>query len=203
MQSPFDIAEHDLLLKLQNGDQEAFRKLIETYKGMLAKRILFILKSPEDTEEVLQELFVRVWVNRQKINPKLPIKPYLFHIAQNLVFDMIRKANREKKFVSAYKHTQPSAVYSHVEESLYLKENSALLDQLIAQIPEHSRKVFIMCKLEGRSYDEVSKLLSISVATVNSHMTKANRLLREYLKHGPHLTTLLLIGSFVISSSVH
>jgi len=189
-----NIEEYELLLKLQNGDQQAFRLLMERYKRMLAKRILYLLKSPEDTEEVLQELFVRVWVNRQKINPKLPIKPYLFHIGQNLVFDKIRKTNRERRLVSAYQHALPAEAYHHIEESLYRKENRALLDLLIAQVPEQSRKVFTMCKLEGRSYDEVSKLLSISVATVNSHMTKANRLLREYLKDNSHLMISLLIG---------
>ncbi len=199
MQSPFDIEEYDLLLKLQDGDQQAFQTLMHTYKRMLAKRILYILKSPEDAEEVLQELFVRVWVNRAKINPKLPIKPYLFQIGENLVFDSLRKANREKRFVMAYKDTQTTEAYSHIEESLFLKENSELLHQMIAKVPEQSRKVFILCKLEGRSYDEVSKLLSISVATVNSHITKTNRLLREYLKDNAHISTLLII-SYVFSS---
>ncbi|WP_199117494.1 RNA polymerase sigma factor [Pedobacter sp. ASV28] len=194
MQSPLDIEEHSLLLKLQNGDQLAFKKLMETYKRVLAKRILHILRSPEDTEEVLQELFVRVWINRKKINPDLPIKAYLFHIGENLVFDMIRKANREKRFVLAYRNVQSKEAYSHIEESLYLKENRELLDQIIAQVPEQSRKVFTLCKLEGRSYDEVSKLLSISIATVNSHITKTNRLLRGYLKDNSGVATILALG---------
>ena len=174
--------EQDLLRQLKNGDQLAFRKLMETYKRMLAKRILHILKSPEDAEEVLQELFVRVWMHRSKINEALPIKAYLFQIGENLIFDTIRKANREKRFLTSYRHMHAEEAYSHIEECLFREENRALLDRLIAQIPEQSRLVFILCKLEGRSYEEVSKLLSISTATVNSHITKANRLLKAYLK---------------------
>lgn len=182
MQSPINTEEYNLLLKLKNGDQVAFRKLMELYKRMLAKRILHILKSPEDTEEVLQELFVRVWVNRHKIDPELPLKAYLFHIGENLIFDAIRKANREKRFLLAYQQTRSPEAYSHIEESLYREENRELLNNLIAQIPEQSRLVFTLCKLEGRSYEEVGKLLSISTATVNSHITKANRLLKSYIK---------------------
>ncbi len=180
MRSLLDTEEYNLLLKLRNGDQLAFKNLMATYKSMLAKRILHILRSSEDTEDVLQELFVRVWLNRKKINPELPVKAYLFHIGENLIIDKIRKANREKRFVLAYK-MESAEGYSHIEEDLYKKENRALLDQLIAQAPEKSRTVFRLCKLEGRSYEEVSKLLSISIATVNSHISKVNRMLRGYL----------------------
>lgn len=198
MQSRLEIEEYDLLIALRNGDQQALAKLMETYKRMLAKRILYILKSKEDTEEVLQELFVRVWRNRQKIDPGLPVKAYLFHIGENLVFDSIRKASREKRLVANYKDSQVNDSYNPVEEYLYRKENRALIEQIMAKVPEQSRKVFTLCKLEGRSYQEVSELLSISQATVNSHITKANQLLRTYLKDHPHIT--LLFISFVFSS---
>ncbi len=191
-----DIAEYKLLQDLRNGSQQALRKLMENYKLMLAKRILYILRSPEDTEELLQELFVRVWLNRGKINPEQPIKAYLFHIGQNLVFDRIRKLNREKRLIAAYKDLQPSEIYNHIEEQLYREENRMLFEQVIAKVPEQSRKVFTLCKIEGRSYDEVSKMLSISVATVNSHITKANRLLRSYLKDHPHITVLFISSVF-------
>ncbi|MCD0490119.1 sigma-70 family RNA polymerase sigma factor [Pedobacter sp. MC2016-14] len=200
MQAPLETEEYRLLLKLQKGDQSAFNTLMATYKRVLAKRILYILKSTQDTEEVLQELFVRLWLNRKKIDPNLPIKAYLFHIGENLVIDAIRKANREKNFLKAYKTEQSTEAYSHIEETLYRKENRELLDKLIAQVPEQSRKVFTLCKIEGRSYDEVSQLLSISTATVNSHITKTNRLLRNYLKENEGLIIGLSISYIFLAS---
>lgn len=192
MHSQLEIEEYHLLQELRSGNEQALQKLMEMYKRVLAKRILYFLKSHEDTEEVLQELFVKVWVNRHKINPELPIKAYLFHIGQNLVFDRIRMFNRERRLLTSFKDAQVTETYNPIEESLYRKENRALLDQAIAKVPEQSRKVFVLCKLEGKSYEEVSKLLSISVATVNSHITKTNRLLRSYLKDNPHITMMLI-----------
>lgn len=200
MQDPLETEEYRLLLKLQKGDQSAFNTLMATYKRVLAKRILYILKSTQDTEEVLQELFVRLWLNRKKIDPNLPIKAYLFHIGENLIIDAIRKANREKNFLKAYKTEQATEAYSHIEETLYRKENRELLDKLIAQVPEQSRKVFTLCKIEGRSYDEVSQLLSISTATVNSHITKTNRLLRNYLKDNEGLIIGLSVSYIFLAS---
>lgn len=199
MQSLSNIEEYDLLLKLKSGNQLAFRKLMELYKRMLARRILYILKSPQDTEEVLQEIFVRVWINRDKINEELPIKAYLFQIGENLIFDAIRKANREKRLITAYQQTHAEEAYSHIEESLFKAENRELLNRLIAQIPEQSRLVFTLCKVEGRSYDEVGKLLSISTATVNSHITKANRLLKAYVKADSAMIA-FLIADYIFHS---
>jgi len=193
MQSGLNTDERELVLKLKDGDQHAFTKLMETYKRLLAKRILRILKSSEDTEEVLQELFIRMWLHRHKINEDLPLKAYLFHIGENLIYDAIRKAEREKKFLTSYKQTHAGEAYSHIEERLYKAENRELLNSLIDKIPEPSRAVFKLCKLEGRSYEEAGKILSISSATVNSHITKGNKILRDYLKN--HTTILALLAA--------
>lgn len=182
MGSKLFIDEKDMLLALREGRQEALNALMEAYKRPLAKRVMRLIKSREDTEEILQELFVRVWTNREGIDPEQSIKAYLFRITENLVFDMIRKTNRQKRLFTMYRSMHLEA-YDHVEEELYQKENRLLLYRLLEQLPEQTRRVFILCKFEGRSYSEVGKLLSISTATVNSHITKANRFLKKYVKN--------------------
>jgi len=68
------------------------------------------------------------------------------------------------------------------------------LDQAIEQLPEQRRRVFILCKIEGKSYEEVSKLLSISVATVNTHITNANNTLKNYFQQRPDLSFLIMLA---------
>lgn len=179
-----DADEKKLLLRLRDGDSSAFEILMESYKRPLANRVLRLLKSKEDTEEVLQELFVRVWMNREKLDPQLSFKAYIFRIAENLVLDMLRQATRDRRFAAMYKSMQ-SDVYNPIEDQLHEQENRVLLHQILSHIPEQPRRVYMLCKLEGKSYEEVGKMLSISTATVNSHMTKANRFLREYLNKHP------------------
>lgn len=188
---PFD--EKDVLRRLRAADEAAFNELMERYKRPLAKSMLRILKSREDTEEALQELFVRVWMNRTAIDPERPIKAYLFRIAENLVYDLLRKAAREKRLVAEY-FTHLSEAYLHVEEQLFDEETKTILRDAIAQLPEQRRRVFELCKVEGKSYEEVSRQLSISIATVNSHITNANAFLREYFRSRPDLASAVLAG---------
>src|SRR5690606_27930909 len=147
-------------------------------------------KSREDTEEVLQELFLRVWNHRQSIDPDRPIKAYLFRIAENLVYDLLRKAAREKRFISNYL-TYITENYPYLDKGDLDADTQVILHQAIDQLPEQRRKVFLLCKMEGKSYEEVSQLLSISIATVNSHITNAHAFLREYFRSNPHLLSIL------------
>lgn len=192
---PYD--EKNLLLRLRDGDGAAFTELMERYKRPLGKSILRTLKSRENTEEALQELFVRVWVNREVIDPERPIKAYLFRIAENLVYDMLRKTAREKRLVAEY-FTHLSEIYSHVEEDIFDKEIRATLRDAIDRLPEQRRRVFELCKIEGKSYEEVGRQLSISVATVNSHITNANTFLRQYFKTMPDVIPALLAGILLV-----
>lgn len=188
--------EKDLLLRLREGDEAAFSQLMGHYKLPLAKSMLQILKSRENTEEGLQELFLRVWINRTKIDPERPLKAYLFRIAKNLVYDLLRKAAREKRLFAEH-FTHLSEIYSHVEEEIFDKETQIILHDAIAKLPEQRRRVFQLCKIEGKSYEEASRILSISVATVNSHVTNANAFLRQHFRSIPDIVPMVIAGALL------
>jgi len=180
-----------MLLRLKAGDQLALEELMSRYKGPLALSMSRLIKSREDIEELLQELFLRVWKNRENLDPERYLG-YLYKIAQNLVYDRLRKAAREKRLsVDYFAHIIEA--YSHIEEGIFDKELLAVLQRGIQQLPEQRRRVFELCKIEGKSYEEVSQLLSISVATVNSHITNANASIKVYFKQHPELATMVLL----------
>ena len=95
--------------------------------------------------------------------------------------------------------TVVSEVYSHVEESLIASEAKVELYRAIELLPPKRREVFILCKLESRSYDEVSKLLHISSGTVNDHIRKANNFLRQYLATHTDLGVLMVVNVMLYS----
>ncbi|MND93335.1 ECF RNA polymerase sigma factor SigE [compost metagenome] len=180
-----------MLLRLKAGDQLALEELMSRYKGPLALSMSRLIKSREDIEELLQELFLRVWKNRENLDPERYLG-YLYKIAQNLVYDRLRKAAREKRLsVDYFAHIIEA--YSHIEEGIFDKELLAVLQRGIQQLPEQRRRVFELCKIEGKSYEEVSQLLSISVATVNSHITNANASIKAYFKQHPELASMVLL----------
>ncbi|WP_418359782.1 RNA polymerase sigma factor [Sphingobacterium detergens] len=183
--------ESEMLLRLKAGDQLALEELMSRYKGPLALSMSRLIKSREDIEELLQELFLRVWKNRENLDPERYLG-YLYKIAENLVYDRLRKAAREKRLsVDYFAHIIEA--YSHIEEGIFDKELLAVLQRGIQQLPEQRRRVFELCKIEGKSYEEVSQLLSISVATVNSHITNANASIKAYFKQHPELASMVLL----------
>lgn len=188
-----DFDERDLLLRLRDGDQRAFTVLYDHYKANITSKLFALLKIDELVEDTLQELFYRVWEKRQSINPEQPIVGYLFRIAANLANDHFRKLARDRQLAASFKF-----LLTNETESSYQKEIDEALYKLIDQLPQQRKKVFLMCKFENRSYDEVSTQLGISVNAVKDHVVKANKFLKSnYAKIAPWAVYCLAVQTFV------
>src|SRR5690606_20211889 len=139
-------------------------------------------------------LFVKLWNNRRQLDDRQGIRPYLYKIAENLVYDLYRKAARDKKMRAMLGATATDA-YCHVEENLLEGERTELLEQAISLLPPQRQKIFRMSKLEGMSYEEISNALNISKSTINDHLLKASRFLRSYMSQHHFLLYPFLIWS--------
>lgn len=168
-----------LLTRLSQGDKKAFDELYEKYSHPLYLNLIKLTKSTEAAEELLQEIFVRIWNKRETLDIHTGLGGYLFKISQHLVYDFFRKARLDKKLHSRITETAAEE-YTHIEETLLSKENRTLLYRAIDSLPPVRQQVFRMCKLEGRSYDEVAAQLGISISTVNDHIVKATRHIRRF-----------------------
>jgi RNA polymerase sigma factor (sigma-70 family) len=171
------IDEKELLLRLRDGDYTAFEKIYSNHKKKIAQRLIRLLSSRDLVEDLLQELFIRLWNNRERIDVEKPIEAYLYRIATNLVNDYFREISRDKKLAEELWH-RISEIYNPFDEVSEVNADSELF-RSIDKLPEQRKKVFLLCKLEKKSYAEVSRLLEISEAAVNDHITKANRFLRD------------------------
>lgn len=173
-----------LLLRLREGSYEAFEIVYNRYKAALAGAMLRQLKDPELVSDLLQELFVRLWERRRSIDPAQSVQAYLYRIAENLIYDTFRKVARQTRLQETIRN---EAVYhTDPERQLADQEDQNLIRKAIDLLPPKRRQVYILCKLEARSYEEVSKLLDISVSTINDHIYKANLFLKRYLSHEIH-----------------
>ncbi len=170
----------DLLSRLRNGDKAAFEHVYHLHKTTLASNLLRVLKSPELVEDVLQHLFMRLWETREHIDPEKPIAPYLYRIGRNLANDIFRKASLDKNMRHRLLPTIAES-YTHIEEAIYREENKNLLYSVLDKLPPQRRRIFILCKIENKSYREVSKMLDISKNTINDHIREANIFIRKQL----------------------
>lgn len=173
-------SEQQLLSLLQQGDQQAFTALYHLYSERIYLNLLGMLKSAPLAEELLQEIFVLLWEKRETIAVHTSFPSYLLRVAQNKAIDFFRKARRNRQL---YEQLRQAALeqYHDPEESHYYKEHEALLIKALETLPPQRRQVFEYCKLQGKSYQEVSELMSISTSTVNDHIVKATRSVRQFM----------------------
>ncbi len=192
METANDTNERALLLRLREGDHQAFGSLFSIYSPIITGHLLRLLKAPELVEEILQDTFLSLWECRERIDPDKNIKAYLFRISINKARDLFRRAMQDKQ-IRALLYRTVSEGYEHIETELIRRENRDLLSRLLDRLPERQRKVYVLCKVEGLSYREVSDRLGISENTVNSHIRRANALLKQYLSNTSEVTILLVL----------
>ena len=157
-----------------------FTQLYHRYSLRLLGRIVRLVKSEEVAEELLQNLFVKICEKREQIDPDKLLKPFLFTIAHNLVYDHFRKVAQNERFRNEFIQSYAEG-YKHIEEELVYKQSEEKIMDAIKSLPPQCQRVFVLFKIEGKSYAEICELLNISKSTVNNHLTKANALLKQNL----------------------
>lgn len=188
--------ETELVTRLRNGDHDAFESIYYAYKDCLLGNLLRILKSRVLVEEIVQELFLNVWKTREQIDPTQSFKAYLFRIAANMANNAIRRAYYDRRMRAQLLPIE-QRIYQHIEEGITTEENKQILQSLLDRLPPKRRTVFTLCKLEGKSYKEVSELLNISESTVNDHIRKANLALQQFRTDPEFMGFLLAAALFI------
>lgn len=185
------LTESQQLEALKAGDHAMFNFFYEKYSLQLYRRLLNMVQVDVIAEELLQELFTKVWERREQLDPLQSFKAYLYRIAERLVYDHYRRLTREAKLERDFVLVS-TELYNPIEESLHIKEGRRLVQQALDHLPKQQRRVFTLCKLEGRSYEEVSKLLGISTASINTHISRASKTVRKFILKNRGLASGLL-----------
>lgn len=147
----------------------------------------------EAAQDITQKAFITLWEKRSDIDPKLSIKSYLFTIVKNRSLNYIRD---NQKFRSKVLDIDCGDIEIGVEEAHFAEEElRQQIEQALATLPEKCRKVFEMSRFQDKKYKEIAAELEIAQKTVEAHMSKAIKTLREYLKH-----FLLILISFILYS---
>jgi len=172
--------EKELLMQLREGNAQALDYFYHQYSLRIYRKLLKMVRVETIAEELVQDVFVRIWDKRHQIDPDRSFRSYLFTIAQNLVYDLYRKVAREERLQEVIKEAS-SEMYMHVEEGVFLKETSEILNKAINNLPSQQKLVFTLCKLEGKSYEDASATLGISTSTINNHIVKATKSIKGYM----------------------
>lgn len=172
--------DDNLVQLLQKGNVAAFDSLFKVYSTKLYSFALKYFKNETEAEELVQEVFVKVWENRQTLKSELSFKSYLFTIALN----QIRKYFNKKATTLRYFESLQKEPINTDNQDLYEGNYETALNQInliIEKMPPRRREILIKRKLEGKSSKEIAKELNISAGTVDNQISEALRFIRSQL----------------------
>lgn len=174
--------ENDLLLLVAKGDQKAFRVLFDNYWDNVYSVALALTKSTVLSEEIVQDVFIKIWSKREQLLSVEKFDSFLFIIARNHIYNQLRKKTLEQPFVEHLEQyfLECSAL---PEQQMLLKETQQLINKAVEQLPNQQRSVFELSRNNGLNYSQIAEKLGISKFTVKTHMTKALQAIRQYLNY--------------------
>lgn len=172
--------DHILFNKIKTGDQKAFEQLFHRYYPFLCLRATQLVKNADDAQEIVQELFVKLWEKRGETEIETSVKNYLSRAVKNQCLNFIKhnqiKNEHARRFLA-----EPESIPS--EEDFWARaELLKTIEESLAKLPEKRREIFRLSREEGLKYREIAEKLNISVKTVETQMGLAIKTLRDKLK---------------------
>jgi len=189
MQPP--INGNELIIRVVQGDEIAFEQLFRQYKNKLYSFIFHLSGSATIAEDVLQDVFLKIWRDRAQLTGIDNFNAYLYRMAQNTAINVLRRQSREALLLNEVQRLAPEGVHGH--EWLAAKEVQTALQQAINNLPPQQRNVYQLGQEQGLTYEQIAGALGISTSTVRNHMVQALKAIREYIAlHFPSLLIYLV-----------
>ncbi|MBS1660329.1 MAG: sigma-70 family RNA polymerase sigma factor [Bacteroidetes bacterium] len=181
--------EYELVRRLLLSETAAFDTLYHKYHNPLYFNILKLTKDAEAARDILQDVFITLWKQRMTLDPQQSILPWLFVVSYNKSVDYLKRTSAESALVY---ETQGLAQVLPGEAELK-EAQLQLLEEAIRRLSPQKRKVFVLCKLQGKSYEETAEEMHISKHTVKEYLSGALVSIKGYVQQHPDYYTGCLI----------
>lgn len=178
---------HDaqLINGIRKGDHDTFRFIFDLYYALMCSIAYEYVEDYHLSQNIAEDVMLSIWEKRELLNISTSVKSYLLTSVHNKSIDYLRSYSREAEVVSFESEIGSSSCYipdQEMFEQIILSELEDKIEDIIREMPEECRKVFLLSRYGDKSYAEIADELNISVNTVKYHIKKALSLLREELK---------------------
>jgi len=187
--------DESLVERFACGDIKAFDAIYSVFNKKLQKFVFTLVKTEADTEEIVQEVFVKTWENRGRLKSYASFDTYLFTIAYNTTISLLRKRVKESQYIEYVKSVQVEIDDADFIENTDRIKIDETLNLLIEKMPPRQREVFKLKHFQEYTYKEIADNLKISVNTVENHIVKAHKYLKDNLGQN-YLPAILFIHLF-------
>ena len=181
---------HDLASRLRNDDINAFNSLYWEYHAAVYANVLKLIRDPAIAEDIVQEVFVTLWGKRHKIDPDQDIAGWLFVISHHKTVDQLKRKLKQalvQKDLSIFKDDHSIIVNTDLKE-----EQLNAIEEAMDQLSPQKRKVFELCKVQGRTYKKAAEELHISKYTVKEYLSEALVSIKKYIGEHPRQTGIII-----------
>lgn len=174
------MTDHDLLKKLKEGDEPAFRELYARHSKQVLAFAYHLTHSAIDAEDILQETFLRLWTSRDHLPEIAHFGNYIFTIARNKTLDHLRKVSLQRKLIDQV-WANISDISDDLELQLDARESKALISEALARLSPQKQTVFHLSRQQGLSHEEIGLQLSLSKSRVKNLLVETLKHIRLYL----------------------
>lgn len=192
--------ESELLSGIARGDERAFRQLMLTYQPLLLTYVYQLTRSESAAEEIVQDVFLKIWMGREALEGVQKFKNYLFIVCRNYALDQLRKIARERELASRWESEQEftgQAAPADTDEAIF-----TLLDEAVNNLPPQQQKIYLMARRQGLAHAEIARQTGLSVLTVKKYMKLAIAAITEFIKSRLSGVSLVLIAMAVAVENI-
>ena len=172
----------NLLHDIAKGDETAFRKLFDAHHSLVYNYLLNVTKSKEISEELLSDIFMKLWLGREWLPQVQNIDAFLKRVSYNKAVDYLRYAARNKKLQEMIAKEMGIFAAHTPEDQLLDKDYQRIVAEAVAMLTPQRKKVFKLSRQEGLSYEEIAQQLNLSVNTVSNHIKSSLQAIKGHLK---------------------
>lgn len=190
-----DKTDIELVTQLTQDDEAAFSELYIRYKDKLSYFCFYLLKSKEEANDIVQEIFIRIWESRSFINPELSFSAFLYTMARNRIMNYFRDIDIDTKVKEIFA-ARKITVEETTESQIIYTEYQEILQAAIDLLPTQRKRIFNMSRVENMPHKEIAAELGISINTVQEHISEALKFIKLYFNKNADLTMTLLFPLF-------
>lgn len=184
--------EKELLEAIANGNEIAFKTIYDAYFKKLSAYLYKLCKSNDATEEMVNDVFLKIWKNKSSLSHIESFEAYLFTMARNKAIDYLRKLAKDTNLITELT-AQIQESHNEIEEKFDATALQKLIEQSLTQLSDQKRKIFKMSKEEGYSYDEIAAEMQLSKSTIKNHLSETLKHLKKQVDPESGRSFLLLV----------